>query len=311
MNKVDLQEFPCPIPLVKAKSIMAELKEGEDVTFVINHKYRLENLKGMIKAQSQEIIEENEISNEVFSIKVRKKTIRHFENCMVCSKPLEYLTSSVKAVCQYCGKEGDAYIICPDMHYVCDDCHLEPCVEVITNAALAADSKDPIEIAEHLMSLEKISMIGPEHHPIVAASLLTALKNSNKLGITEEKIKEGIKRAKKLPSGYIDGCCTAAMCVGVAVVVITNATCMSDRERSLAHRAAARALEAIALEGGPRCCKSSVRAAIYEAVGFLNEFFDAELNAKRMEKACTYSKKHDYCKKARCRFFAPKIAAVA
>jgi hypothetical protein len=83
---------------------------------------------------------------------------------------------------------------------------------------------------------------------------------------------------------------------------------MSDRERSLAHRAAARSLEAIALEGGPRCCKSSVRAAIYEGVGFLNEFFDAGLNAKRMEKACTYSKRHDYCKKTRCRFFPLKDA---
>lgn len=82
---------------------------------------------------------------------------------------------------------------------------------------------------------------------------------------------------------------------------------MSDRERSLAHRASARALEAIALEGGPRCCKSSVRAAIYEAAGFLNEYFDAGLDAKRMEKACAYPKKHDFCKKTRCRFFPSKI----
>ena len=43
MNEIDLQEFPCPIPLVKAKSILAELKKDENVTFVINHKYRLEN----------------------------------------------------------------------------------------------------------------------------------------------------------------------------------------------------------------------------------------------------------------------------
>lgn len=303
MDEIDLQNFPCPLPLVKAKTILSEMKEGEDVTFVINHRYRLENLEGLIKAQSQEIIEEKETANEVFSIKVRKKTIRHFENCMVCAKPLEYLTSSARAVCQYCGKEGDAYIICPDKHFVCDDCHLEPCIEQITNSVLTTGSKDPIEIAEHLMSLDKMSMIGPEHHPIVAASILAALKNSDKLGITNEKIREGIKRAKKLTSGYIDGCCTAAMSIGVVIVVITNATCVSDRERSLAHRAAARGLEAIALEGGPRCCKSSVRAAIYEAVGFLNEFFDAGLNAKRMEKACAYSKKHDYCKKSRCRFF--------
>ncbi len=59
---------------------------------------------------------------------------------------------------------------------------------------------------------------------------------------------------------------------------------------------------------GPRCCKSSVRAAIYEAVGFLNEYFYAGLEAKRMEKACAYSKKHDYCQKARCRFFPLKNA---
>lgn len=306
MNEIDLQEFPCPIPLVKAKSILAELKEGDDVIFVINHKYRLDNLKGFLKDQSQEIIDEKEISNDIFSIKVRKKSIRHFENCMICGKPLEYLTSSIKAICQYCGKEEDAYIICSDKHYICDDCHLEPCIDQITNATMTIDSKDPIEIAEHLMSLEKISMIGPEHHPVVAASLLTALKNSNKLGITDEKIKEGIKRSKKLSSGYIDGCCTAAMCIGVVIVVITDATCMSNRERSLAHRAAARGLEAIALEGGPRCCKSSVRTAIYEAVGFLNEFFDTGLNAKRMEKSCTYSKRHDYCKRTRCRFYDSK-----
>ena len=106
MTEIDLQDYPCPIPLVKAKSILSELKEDEDVTFIINHRYRLDNLKGFIKVQSQEIMEETEMPNEVFSLKVRKKSIRHFENCMVCAKPLEYLTSSVKAVCQYCKKEG-------------------------------------------------------------------------------------------------------------------------------------------------------------------------------------------------------------
>ncbi|MFQ6063021.1 MAG: DUF5714 domain-containing protein [Methanosarcinales archaeon] len=304
-NIKDLQEFSCPIPLLKAREAIAKLKDGESITFIINFGYRRDNLKNLINSLGLEVIEEKEIGKEIYSLKVNKGKIRHFEHCMVCKEELDYRTTPMDTNCIYCGKKADAYIVCPNGHYVCDDCHLEPCIDLILQSALETDSKDPIKIAEEMMKLDKISMIGPEHHPIVPAAILAALKNANKMEVTNEKIKEGIRRAKKLPAGYcgLYGCCAAAMGVGVAISVLTDSTCMSDRERTLANRATARALDAIALEGGPRCCKTSVRTAIYEASGFLNDVFNVQLPISRMERRCGFAKINDFCKKERCRFF--------
>ena len=106
-----------------------------------------------------------------------KEEEKRAENCMVCGASLEYLETAVSVVCNYCGKKETGYVRCPKGHYVCDECHGKGAFDIVKEIALSTGDKDPISIAELLMTHPKIPMLGCEHGLIATASLLAALKN--------------------------------------------------------------------------------------------------------------------------------------
>jgi len=111
------------------------------------------------------------------------------DSCMVCGYDLEYLDKSISSSCVYCTKVDEAYFICKRGHYVCEECHSGDIIEILTNFCLSSASENPLEMANILMGHEKMHMIGPEHHPMIAAVLVTAYKNKTTKA-TDEDIKE-------------------------------------------------------------------------------------------------------------------------
>lgn len=108
------------------------------------------------------------------------------ENCMVCGATLEYLETAISVVCNYCGKEETGYVCCPKGHYVCDECHGKGAFEFVKDIALTTNEKDPLSIAELLMSHPKIPFLGCEHALIATASLLAVFKNEGSLRVSDE-----------------------------------------------------------------------------------------------------------------------------
>ncbi len=230
---------------------------------------------------------------------------------MVCGEKLVYQTLSKDVVCNHCGKTFAAAVFCPNGHYVCDDCHGAGFYDFLEKTATTFSSKNPMEIAEVLLQGPFLPSLGAEHHAIVAVSLLAAVKNcgeimlpgSGRKIVTDQDIREGIRRMKQIPActcAY-HGACGAGLGVGAFISILLEATCAKDIERTLSMRASNAALGAIASTGGPGCCKQSVRTAILAGVEFLKELTRVKLPISH--KRCFHMKDTTHgCKGVYCQF---------
>lgn len=212
---------------------------------------------------------------------------RYSENCMVCGAELIYQTHAEDKRCDYCGELFSATVFCPQGHYVCEECHGAGYYSFLEKTVFSATSKNPMEIAEVLLKGERLNSLGGEHHAIVTSALLAAVRNYGEIRlhgnvvriVTQQDIEEGLRRMKQIPSCTCanHGACGAGLGVGAFFSILNMATCAQDTERTLAMRASNAALTAIANNGGPGCCKQSVRSAILVGVELLKEFCQVKL----------------------------------
>ena len=223
-------------------------------------------------------------------------------NCGVCARPLVYGTESVSKTCAICGKEEKTNICCPVGHYVCDSCHSKAAIEVLKQVLASSKSTNPSEIIEQVMAHPSVPMHGPEHHAIVPAAIITAVRNTG-YPVPDGAVEKAIERASKVPGGWcgLYGDCGAAVGVGIAVSVLTNATPLTGKERSLALGATSFALSRM-LNDQPRCCKRASRIAIEAAVDFLNDKLGIGLE-KSSRTSCTYTVRNQQCAKTNCPYY--------
>jgi hypothetical protein len=223
-------------------------------------------------------------------------------NCGVCARLLVYATESVTQTCAICGKEEKTNIYCPSGHYVCDACHSKAALEVLKQVLASSKSTDPLEIIEQVMAHPSVPMHGPEHHAIVPAAIITAIKNAG-YPVPESAVDKAIERGSKVPGGWcgLYGDCGAAVGVGIAVSVLTNATPLMGKERSLALGGISFALSRM-LDGQPRCCKRASRVAVEAAVEYLEDKLSIKLT-KSKGITCTYTVRNQQCAKTECPYY--------
>jgi hypothetical protein len=224
------------------------------------------------------------------------------ENCGVCGKELTYGTDTISVECDFCGKTAQAQIYCPDGHYVCDNCHSQKALDVLREVLKSTSGADPAELLEKVMSHPAVPMHGPEHHAIVPAVIVAAVKNSG-YPVPEGAVGKAIERGSKVPGGWcgLYGACGAAIGAGIAVSVLTEATPLTGPARSLANEATYMALRKM-LDGGPRCCKRASRRAIEAAVDFLKQRLDISLESKTRP-VCNYSERNKECILEDCEYY--------
>lgn len=222
---------------------------------------------------------------------------------MVCEKPLVYRDVPHVAVCHYCGRSGEALILCPESHFVCDTCHGAGSLELLPRLAARVQSTSPEEILEELFALPDLPMHGPEHHPLAALALLLA---TGKTGapLPQNAIAEAIRRGLQIPGGacgYLGGC-GAGISLGIAVSLATGATPLKGRERGLANRASAAGL-ACAGDGEARCCKRALRKSVGEGRRFFAEELGASLPRPADRIRCRDTQRNRECPGPSCPFF--------
>ncbi|MFC1951150.1 DUF5714 domain-containing protein [Chloroflexota bacterium] len=223
-------------------------------------------------------------------------------NCGICGKPLIYGTESLPGTCSFCGIEAQSNIYCPDGHYICDGCHQREAIDVLRRVVESTSSSDPQRIAETVMSYPAVLMHGPEHHAIVPAAIVAAVRNAG-YPVPDNAVEKAIERGAKVPGGWCGfyGDCGAAVGLGIAVSVLTGATPLTGPQRSLAMKATAYALSKL-IDEQPRCCKRMSRMAIEAAVEFLRD----EMNISLYEDGpvfCNYSSRNKECLKAECAYY--------
>lgn len=293
---------------------LSELSSGEIVEVIMDKamKKMAEKIVKRKNCETIEVLDEDKVTR----LKIRRKTVelteRKTENCMICGGALEYVTKAVEVVCNYCNKKEVAYVFCPKGHYVCETCHGKGAFEAIREIALTTSLKDPLAIAEIMMTHPSIPMLGCEHSYLTAAAFMAALKNYGKTGVTDDQIVEAMDRARKISiSGFcaLAGTCGIASGLAAAFGVITSAECSKDKETSLTLHVMADATEAIANEAGPCCCKGFVRTALGVGYNLAKLHLDVNLSIHYEKISCTYFKRHPHgCRASKCTYFPRKAS---
>ncbi len=220
--------------------------------------------------------------------------------CSICGGELRKVDNQAK--CAFCGHETHARYLCDAGHHICEDCQLADWPEVVERVCEGASATDPGEIANLIMKHPMAVMHSPQHHIIVTPAMLSALRNSGKRPLNPGRLSSAIERTKGIPLGSCGtrGECGAAASVGALVSILTGASFMKDRERSLALQASAETLLAIAQAGGPRCCKQSVYLALETASAFLKRELDIDI---AVQPRCDFITRNEECKKERCKYY--------
>ena len=198
----------------------------------------------------------------------KETTVMKNEECLICGAPLEY-QDSIVALC------------------------------------MAETSKDPIAILEKMMSQSFCHMHGPEHHVLVGAALLTAYNNAADEAMKvdlQSGLLEVMSRGRQVPGGACGymGACGAAISTGIFMSVVTRNTPLSTDTWQLCNLCTARALEQVALNGGPRCCKRDSYLSILTAIDFVKEHLGVEM--EKPEVKCSRSRINNQCIGKKCPF---------
>ena len=230
------------------------------------------------------------------------------ENCMICSKPLEYFETAQTMNCSICGIQRSTNAACEDGHFVCDSCHSNKGWSSITFNTSKTSSLNPIKTATDIMRNQAINMHGPEHHYLVVASLLAAYRNAGGKIDWGTALPSARQRAENVPGGICGlwGSCGAGIAIGIFVSIITGATPLSEEEWSWANQSTSRALAVISEHGGPRCCKRNSYLAIQQAVILVKEKFDIHMELPERV-TCEFSPRNKQCRKDRCQFYVNEI----
>ncbi|MFX1369210.1 MAG: DUF5714 domain-containing protein [Promethearchaeota archaeon] len=229
--------------------------------------------------------------------------------CMVCGESLVYCDKGSEHICDYCGLEFTSTIYCPKGHFICDECHSGDAIELFQRMAESNESKSPIEVVEFAFAHHAVKLHGPEHHSLVPAALLIAMKNRDVIRpngekITAEMIKEGIRRGSKIPGGFCGsaGNCGACVGAGIAVAVYLGSTPKKGPERKSSHLATIAALKLVT-DGLVRCCKRSTLYGITAATRILREDYGVDLGPEPASGSCQNSHLNRDCVKDECTFY--------
>jgi len=232
----------------------------------------------------------------------KNSALKSLTNCGVCGQPLVYAIEPSVLSCNLCGREDKTLIYCPTGHYVCDSCHGKAAIDVLRQVLKTTSLSDPLAILEKVMAHPSVPMHGPEHHAMVPGVIIAAVRNAG-YPIPEEAIEKALDRASKVPGGWcgLYGDCGAAVGVGIAVSVLTEATPLTGKQRSMSMQATSLTLARM-LDNQPRCCKRASRIAVMAAVDFLKENLNIILPMSEKPR-CTYMSRNEQCAKLECPFY--------
>jgi hypothetical protein len=227
----------------------------------------------------------------------------HREDCAICGKPLDYRTDPVDVSCTFCGGASSALIVCPAGHFVCDACHGRAAVEALGELVERSSSKDPMEILELALAHPALPMHGPEHHAIVPAVLVAAVRNAGH-PVPADVVQRALERGGRIPGGWCGfyGDCGAAVGAGVAVALVTGSTPLLGKRRSLAMGATAEALARM-VDDQPRCCKRAARTAVAAAAEYIEDKLGIKLESSGQTPKCRHSGRNRECPRERCPYF--------
>ena len=174
----------------------------------------------------------------------------------------------------------------------------------IIEGCLQEKGKNPVAIFNQIAQMDFIRIHGPEHHILDGAALLTAFYNAGGKIDLENSLKELMQRGLQMPGATCGmwGVCGAVSSMGAAFSIIDGTGPLSSDASWGKHMEfTSKALYSLAQTGGPRCCKRDAFLSFCQAIEFINENYDVELESDTIE--CRFNEKNEQCIKEKCLFY--------
>ena len=181
---------------------------------------------------------------------------------------------------------------------------MEERVKKIVETCLQMKSNNPVQIFWDIAHMDFIRMHGPEHHVLDGAALLTAYFHAGGKIDLQKSLQELVKRGLQMPGAICGmwGVCGAVSSLGAALSIIDGTTPLStDTSWGKHMEFTSKALWDLSQVGGPRCCKRDAFLCLKQAIQFVNENYDVELEDSPI--VCCFSEKNEQCIKGRCPFY--------
>jgi hypothetical protein len=181
---------------------------------------------------------------------------------------------------------------------------LEDRARKIIEACILEKSTNPIDIFYKIAKMDFVRIHGPEHHVLDGASLLTAFYNAGGKINLPESLNELMKRGLQMPGATCGmwGVCGAVTSMGAALSIIDGTGPLSSDDSWGKHMEfTSKALLGLSQVGGPRCCKRDAFLSFQEAVRYINENYDVELQGNEI--VCSFSDRNEQCIKGKCPFY--------
>ncbi len=189
---------------------------------------------------------------------------------------------------------------------------MEEIARKIVEACLQEKGKSPIEIFNNIANKDFVRIHGPEHHVLDGAALLTAFYNAGGKIELQNSLNELMKRGLQMPGATCGmwGVCGAVSSMGAALSIIDGTGPLSSDSSWGKHMEfTSKALYSLSQVGGPRCCKRDAFLSFKNAIGYINENYDVELENDVIE--CSFSERNRQCIRAKCPFYKTPKKKVA
>jgi predicted RNA-binding Zn-ribbon protein involved in translation (DUF1610 family) len=233
------------------------------------------------------------------------QTEQHTEHCAVCGQTLIYADHGIPLACSICGRSDIGRVYCAAGHYLCESCHGAAVREALPQVLAGCRSTSPAEIAEDLITLPQLPMLGCEHALIAAGSLMTALKNRGDLGVTQHHVTEALERTERQAiSAYcgLSGVCGIVPALGACYSVLVGARCGKGPETRATMELVSRLTAITAEEAEPGCCKAFLRSCLAETEVFLQQRLGVERSAA-VSAVCRDMDRHPHgCRGPECAY---------
>lgn len=238
------------------------------------------------------------------------KNAPFMSGCMLCGSPIEYLPEEKECRCEYCGRTSLATALCNQGHYVCDDCHMEDGLKIISHICATTQETDMICLFRQIRRHPSFPVHGLEHHALVPGVILATYRN---LGgdIPASSIQRGIQRGSTVAGGYCAfmGICGAAVGVGIAFSQILDATPIKPKERKTVQDITHEVLGEIARFRAARCCQRDAWLALKKAADLSLQYLPVPLQAKG-DLVCTQKNQNKECLGKGCPLYYEKSGQI-
>lgn len=189
---------------------------------------------------------------------------------------------------------------------------MEERAKKIIEVCMKEKSTNPIDIFLNIAQMDFIRIHGPEHHILDGAALLTAFYNAGGNIDLQNSLNELMRRGLQMPGAACGmwGVCGAVSSMGAALSIIDGTGPLTaDSSWGKHMEFTSKALRRLSQVGGPRCCKRDAFLSFQEAIQYVNENYNVELQHQKLE--CVFSEKNEQCIKERCPFYKKTKKKVA